>query len=64
VTDGATNASIPKGSRPDALTFDQAMDLLAARRDAPPSPRGRFAKKRTAKAATKAKAPRRKAAGA
>jgi DNA topoisomerase-1 len=65
VTDGATNASIPKGTKPDTVTFDQAMDLLAARRDAPPSPRrGGFAKKRTAKAAGKAKAPRRKAAGA
>jgi DNA topoisomerase-1 len=63
VTDGSTNASVPKGSKPDALTFEQAMDLLAARRDAPPSPRRGFAKKRTAKAAG-TRAPRRKAAGA
>jgi DNA topoisomerase-1 len=39
VTDGTTNASIPKGSNPEALTFEQAMELLEARRNAAPSPR-------------------------
>ena len=39
VTDGTTNASIPKGSSPDALTFEQATELLEARRNAAPSAR-------------------------
>jgi DNA topoisomerase-1 len=39
VTDGTTNASLPRGASPDALTFEQAAELLAARRDAAPSPR-------------------------
>jgi DNA topoisomerase-1 len=39
VTDGTTNASIPKGSNPEALTFEQAMELIEARRNAAPSPR-------------------------
>ena len=45
VTDGTTNASIPKTISPDAVTYEQAMELLAARRDAAPMPR-RGAKKR------------------
>jgi DNA topoisomerase-1 len=39
VTDGTTNASIPRGSNPEALTFAQAMELLEARRNAAPSAR-------------------------
>ena len=39
VTDGTTNASIPKTMSPDELTFEQAQALLAARRDAAPTPR-------------------------
>jgi DNA topoisomerase-1 len=42
VTDGTVNASLPKTTSPDALTFEQAMELLAARRDAPPAPRRGF----------------------
>ena len=38
VTDGRTNASIPKTMNPDALTYAQAEELLAARRGAAPSP--------------------------
>jgi DNA topoisomerase-1 len=68
VTDGTTNASIPKGSNPESLTFEQAMELLEARRNASPSPRGRGAAGRRPRAvkATKESAPRarRKAAGA
>ncbi len=37
VTDGTTNASIPKGSDPESLTYEQAMELLEARRNAAPS---------------------------
>jgi DNA topoisomerase-1 len=39
VTDGTTNASLPKGTNPEALTFEQATELLAARRDAAPTPK-------------------------
>ena len=63
VTDGALNASIPRGTLPENLTFEQAVNLLEARRDAAPSPRRGGGRKRTAKTATRS-APRRKAAGA
>jgi DNA topoisomerase-1 len=66
VTDGTTNASIPKGSNPEALTFEQAMELLEARRNAAPSAR-RAGGRRPARAATPRVAAargRRKAAGA
>jgi DNA topoisomerase-1 len=54
VTDGSVNASIPKGTNPDALTFEQATELLQARRDAAPSaPRGRKAAKGAKGAAKK-----------
>jgi DNA topoisomerase-1 len=56
VTDGTTNASIPKGSNPEALTFEQAMELLEARRNAAPSPRRPGGRRRSA-------APARPAAG-
>ena len=48
VTDGTTNASIPKGIDPAALTMAQAQELLAARRDAPPSPRRAAARRKPA----------------
>ena len=49
VTDGTTNASVPKATNPDSLTFEQAVELLAARRDAAPSPRkGPFPRKASA----------------
>ena len=63
VTDGTTNASIPKPSTPESITFQQAMELLSARRDAGPSPR-RPARGRRAAAGTAAGKSRRKAAGA
>jgi len=47
VTDGTTNASIPKSINPEQLTWEQAQELLAARRDAGPSPK-RATKRRTA----------------
>lgn len=62
VTDGSVNASLPKTMNPDEITYDQAADLLAARRDAAPAPRRGGFKRR---AATATKAPRaRKSAGA
>ena len=42
VTDGTTNASIPKTMSPEAITYEQAMELLAARRDAAPAPKRGF----------------------
>ena len=39
VTDGTTNASLPKTANPDTLTFEQATELLEARRNAAPSGR-------------------------
>jgi DNA topoisomerase-1 len=64
VTDGTTNASIPKAMSPEALTFPEAMELLAARRDAAPSPRRGGAKRRPASAGAKKRTARAKSAGA
>ncbi len=62
VTDGTTNASIPKGSNPEALTFAQATELLEARRNAAPSS-GRPARRgRTTAASSGKRGSRRKAA--
>jgi DNA topoisomerase-1 len=57
VADGESNASLPKGTDPEALTFDEALDLLAARAAAGP-PKKKAAKKSTSKAATKKAAPK------
>jgi DNA topoisomerase-1 len=57
VTDGTTNASLPKGANPEALTFEQATELLAARRDAAPAPKRGGAVRRRG-GATKAAAPK------
>ena len=37
VTDGTTNASLPKGTAPESLTMAQAVDLMNARASAPSS---------------------------
>jgi DNA topoisomerase-1 len=69
VTDGTTNASLPRGTSADTLTFNEALDLLAARAALGPSKkRGRrkasaapaakkksTTKRRTAKAAAKSR---------
>jgi len=39
VTDGATNASLPRGTSPEEVTFDKALELLAGRAARGPSPR-------------------------
>jgi DNA topoisomerase-1 len=58
VTDGRVNASIPRGSNPDAMSFDQAVELLEARRNSVPMPRRaggrRAAPRRAARTARKA----------
>jgi len=52
VTDGETNASVPKGTDPGTLTLEAANDLLEARRSAAPRPgRGRATSVRRKKAA-------------
>jgi DNA topoisomerase I len=65
VTDGSVNASLPKTADPNALTFEQAMELLNARRDMAPAPkRGGFKRKPAGAAApktAKAKGAKRKA---
>jgi DNA topoisomerase-1 len=63
VTDGSLNASLPKTMNPEAITYEQAAELLAARKDAAPMPRRGGFKRRAAKAAG-AKPRARKAAGA
>jgi DNA topoisomerase-1 len=49
VTDGTTNASLPKGTSPDSLTPEQAVELIEARAASGPSkPRGRTTRRTTA----------------
>jgi DNA topoisomerase I len=56
VTDGETNASLPKGTSPEALTMDDAKALLEARAGAPKTGRRtRPAKKPAARTTKKAK---------
>jgi DNA topoisomerase-1 len=57
VTDGETNATLPREKAPDALTLDEALQLLAARRAAGPS-KGKRGAPRTRTAAAKAPAKR------
>ena len=67
VTDGDVNASIPKGTAPESVTFEQAMELMEARRNAAPSAKRGGAgggRRRAAPKTTKPRAPRSKAAGA
>jgi len=67
VTDGTTNASVPKSVNPESVTFEQAMELLEARRNAVPTPRRAPVGGRRRAAASSASRPRkasRKAAGA
>jgi DNA topoisomerase-1 len=64
VTDGRTNASIPKTMSPDALTYAQAEELLAARRGAAPSPRRGGGRSRRASGGSKSRRGSRKSAEA
>ena len=60
VTDGETNASIPRGTDPASVSLEDARALLEARRGAPPKEkgRGRFgAKRRAPRPAAVAEAP-------
>jgi DNA topoisomerase-1 len=62
VTNGTTNASLPKDMDGDALTLDAAIGLLRAREEAKPAGRGRGGARRSggAKRAPRRKAPARK----
>ena len=64
VTDGTTNASIPKGLSTETVTFEQATELLEARRNAAPSPRRAAGRGRAASPRKAKRGGRRKAAGA
>jgi DNA topoisomerase-1 len=57
VSDGETNATLPEGTEPDAVTMEQALALIAERA-ARSSNKGGGKKKKTAKAATAPKAPK------
>jgi DNA topoisomerase-1 len=59
VTDGVTNASLPKDAAPEEITFEYALTLLQARAEAGPSRRRPVRRKAAAK---KAPAPAKKAA--
>ncbi|MEC9148344.1 MAG: DNA topoisomerase, partial [Planctomycetota bacterium] len=58
VTDGETNASLPKGTETETVTFEQALQLLAEGAAKGPSRK----KKKTKKKATKKKAAKKKSA--
>ena len=63
VTDGETNASLPKGTETETVTFEQALQLLAERAAKGPSRKKKKTKKKaTKKKATKKKATKKKAA--
>jgi DNA topoisomerase-1 len=47
VTDGTTNASLPRGSQPELVTFEQALEWLAAR--AAQGPGRRFSRRKTSR---------------
>jgi DNA topoisomerase-1 len=53
VTDGTTNASLPKGTSAEAFTFAEALALLAERAAATPAKKKRAAKKAAKKAVKK-----------
>jgi DNA topoisomerase-1 len=66
VTDGTTNASLPQGADPEALTLDEAVALLKAREEKGPPTKGRRGKRAAApkKAASKGGAKKSRASAA
>ncbi|GAA1546418.1 DNA topoisomerase-1 [Microbacterium ginsengiterrae] len=63
VTDGETNVTIPRGQKPEDITFEIAVQMLADKRAKGPAPK-RGAKKAPAKKAAATKAPAKKTAAA
>ncbi|WP_404438042.1 type I DNA topoisomerase [Microbacterium aerolatum] len=61
VTDGETNVTIPRGQKPEDITFEIAVQMLADKRAKSPAPK-RGAKKAPAKKAPAKKAPAKTAA--
>jgi DNA topoisomerase-1 len=59
VTDGTTNATLPRGKDPATISPEEALDLLARKREAGPSTR--FVRRKTTKAATAKKPVKKKA---
>ncbi|WFE50647.1 type I DNA topoisomerase [Micromonospora sp. WMMD1155] len=55
VTDGEVNASLRRGQTPEALTIEEASEMLADKRAKGPAPRKKAAKKAPAKKTTAAK---------
>jgi DNA topoisomerase I len=45
VTDGTTNATIPRGTDPEAVTVEQAVEMLRVKAEAGPAPKRKFARK-------------------
>ena len=60
VTDGTTNASIPRGMNPESVTYEQAVELLEARRNAAPAPRRRSARRGAPATSTRARGSKKK----
>ncbi len=54
VTDGETNATVPRGEDAMAITFERAVELIADKRAKGPAPKKTAARKAPAKSATKA----------
>jgi DNA topoisomerase-1 len=58
VTDGKTNATIPKSADPETIGLDEALTLLAARREAAPARKGGRSRKAATGSASKASSAR------
>ena len=60
VTDGVTNASLPRGTAPEEVTLEYALNLLKARAEQGPAKRPARARRRRPSAQKKAAAPKAK----
>jgi DNA topoisomerase-1 len=61
VTDGTTNATLPKSLAPDALTLEEAVQLIDERAAKGPAPKKGKGRKAAPKKAPASKAPAKKA---
>jgi len=61
VTDGTTNATVPRGVQPEAVTIEEAVNLLAERAARGPAKKKATARKSTAKKGTAKKSTAKKA---